>query len=545
MRKSLFAVLVVFALVASVEAAPFQKGVYVASWRSTEYSSPTAKRSIQALEDTGTEWLAVVSPNFLEDKHSTAIYAEGNDRNSGVDKSAPTDADLEAVIGAAHQQGLKVMLVPQIKVLGPDQWKGEIEFKTEGKWAEWFDAYGAFVLRHAKLAQRLGVEQFSMGNELRNTSHREAEWRELIRQVRGVFSRRLTYCAHHDEVYRIAWWDDLDAIGIDAYWNLVNTTQPSVADIERAWQPHAKKLEELARRFGKQIIFTEVGFRSADGTAEKPWYYDPTGSQVDVDEQADAYEATFRAFFNEPWVGGFYWWAWDIDGENGISDTGYSPQGKPAEDVITEWYGGRREPEGFGWIYRDGFESGWEGQRWSASMDASGAGGRYGSRALRVSAQGLGGIAFDHAGIDASRHGALELYLQGAEDLQLELIVESSAGEFTVDVGSHVKGRLSRQRWTRVVLPLEALPTVLGPVRISLQDFSGRGATFAVDEVRLIEGQPKPEGPSPFEALSKLFEQIVRALGLGSDAAAVASAASEPPAAIQSEGILGALARGR
>jgi len=48
------------------------------------------------------------------------------------------------------------------------------------QWQEWFDTYRAFINHYATLAQENGVEQFCVGTELVGTSHREAEWRDIV-----------------------------------------------------------------------------------------------------------------------------------------------------------------------------------------------------------------------------------------------------------------------------------------------------------------------------------------------------------------------------
>jgi len=60
---------------------------------------------------------------------------------------------------------------------------------------------------------------------------------------------------------------------------------------------------------------------------------------VDLDVQANFYEAACRAVSGLSWLRGVYWWQWMPDPDDGgPDDTGYSPHGKPAEDVLETWY---------------------------------------------------------------------------------------------------------------------------------------------------------------------------------------------------------------
>ena len=58
-----------------------------------------------------------------------------------------------------------------------------------------------------------------------------------------------------------------------------------------------------------------------------------------LEEQANSYEAAYRTFWNLEWFDGMFWWLWRTDPWDGhSSDSGFSPVGKPAENVMTKWY---------------------------------------------------------------------------------------------------------------------------------------------------------------------------------------------------------------
>jgi hypothetical protein len=60
---------------------------------------------------------------------------------------------------------------------------------------------------------------------------REKEWRRVIAAVRGVTSARLTYAANFDAYQRVAFWDALDAIGIQAYFPLTDKATSASAPL--------------------------------------------------------------------------------------------------------------------------------------------------------------------------------------------------------------------------------------------------------------------------------------------------------------------------
>jgi hypothetical protein len=104
--------------------------------------------------------------------------------------------------------------------------------------------------------------------------------------------------------------------------------------------PHVTELEALSRRWGKPIIFTEIGYRSLDGANMAPWDWQAEG-KVDLQEQADCYRAFFETFWKRyDWFSGVFWWYWETDPEQGgLQDTDYTPHGKPAEAVLQEFFG--------------------------------------------------------------------------------------------------------------------------------------------------------------------------------------------------------------
>ncbi len=56
--------------------------------------------------------------------------------------------------------------------------------------------------------------------------------------------------------------------------------------------------------------------------------------------QAAAYEAFFQATWDLPWVAGAYWWKWFPQHERsgGDGDDGFTPQNKPAQKIMADWY---------------------------------------------------------------------------------------------------------------------------------------------------------------------------------------------------------------
>jgi len=185
------------------------------------------------------------------------------------------------------------------------------------------------------------MEMFCIGVELHSAvRERPAFWRQLIQEIRAIYPGELTYDANWFQEYRdVSFWDQLDYIGIHAYFPLTNSLDARVDELERGWQPYLESIEALQQTYGKKVIFTEIGYRSIAGAAIEPWNW-TVRRRLDLQEQADSYEALFRTFWHQPWFAGLYIWKWRPDHlrAGGASDDQFSPQNKPAETVLARWF---------------------------------------------------------------------------------------------------------------------------------------------------------------------------------------------------------------
>ena len=304
----------------------FQKGISYASWQHDAYDTPEADRSISSLKEIDVKWVSLVVTWYQEAPDSTIIYRDP--------RLTPDDEGIIRAIKLIHRLGMRVLLKPTVDV-ADGTWRGEIRFDSEEDWRAWFSSYRYFINYYAELAAKYGVEELSIGVELAGTIHREKEWRRIIENVRSRFRGPLVYAANWDNYHNVSFWDALDYVGIDAYFELAVRASPKLEELLAAWAPWAAELEAFHQQVQKPILFTEIGCRSLAGASAHPWDF-LTSGEVDLEEQALYYEAAFRTFWNRPWFYGFYWWAWGPN--SGNADTGYSPQGKPAELILKEWY---------------------------------------------------------------------------------------------------------------------------------------------------------------------------------------------------------------
>ena len=194
-----------------------------------------------------------------------------------------------------------------------------------------------------RLAEQLQVDLFCIGTEIRRSAiDHPAYWRDLIQQIRQVYSGPLTYAPNWDEYEYVNFWDQLDYIGVDAYFSLLPDETPKVCDLKEAWEPIKVNLRNFSKRYNKPILFTEWGYLSLGGCAYQTWELEKNRSSAAVNEQAqaNACQALLETFAEEDWwAGGFQWkWYADMASSNRDRSDDYTPQGKRAAQLLKQLY---------------------------------------------------------------------------------------------------------------------------------------------------------------------------------------------------------------
>jgi hypothetical protein len=316
----------------------FQRGVSYSAWARDAFRSSESDESLRLLTGTNTKWIAICLSWAQSNTTSNDIHPDPN--------RTPTVDSVRHAIEVAHSLGLKVMLKPMVdtledeKIQGyPTVWRGEIQPSVE-----WFESYSEFINSFAEFAEQNNVELFSVGCEFKATTSEKEQWKRIISGVREHYSGPITYAADWTSYQDIEWWESLDYVGIDAYFPLsLFNYDPSLEELKNAWDNYANEIEEWISGVDKPVIFTEIGYRSGDGTNVAPSNY-WLDMSVDLQEQRDCYEAAFQALWNRNWFYGFYWWTWIYDPAQGGNDDSYhTPQNKPTQELITQWYSQARQ----------------------------------------------------------------------------------------------------------------------------------------------------------------------------------------------------------
>ncbi|MEO8219116.1 MAG: glycoside hydrolase TIM-barrel-like domain-containing protein, partial [Acidobacteriota bacterium] len=251
-------------------------------------------------------WIVQTPFGWQTSARSTEVRFSGNGGYWGE-----RDQGIESTTLLARRYGIHTLLKPHLWIRG-GVWSGEIAMRSDSEWKSWFSSYDDFILHYAQLAQRLGIEELSIGTELGGTTiTRGQDWRKIIASVRAVYSGKLTYSANWGEFEQVTFWNDLDSISIQAYFPLTKKNHPTVDELLTGWNAYLRAIEAVQARYGKPVQFTEIGYRSAPDAAIEPWQWPKRlDLSSDPETQARCYEAFFRVFWKRPWFAGAYFWKW-------------------------------------------------------------------------------------------------------------------------------------------------------------------------------------------------------------------------------------------
>jgi len=289
---------------------------------------------IAPIIDINANWVTLMPFGFMRNLDHPTIQYNSDRQWWGESKEGIKQT---AVLFKKH--GLNVMLKPHLWI-GRGNFTGHIKMGNEENWRLLENQYETFILDFASHAQEKGFDMFCIGTELNTfVSKRPDFWINLIAKIRKVYKGKITYAENWDSYANVPFWNKLDYIGVDAYFPLSDSQNINEKLLQKGWNKHKKGLKDLSVKEEKQILFTEYGYRSIDYTAKEPWSTEE--NLVNSENQKIALKSLYDNFWMEPWFAGGFLWKWydRINPARGNISTDYTPQNKPAEDLIRHTYG--------------------------------------------------------------------------------------------------------------------------------------------------------------------------------------------------------------
>lgn len=287
------------------------------------------------VEKLNANFAAVMPFGFIRDLNNPEII-----HNTDRQWFGETRAGAKQYSEELRKQNIKIMVKPHIWIRR-GEFTGFLDMKSEDDWKKLEAEYSEFILEYAQLSEEINAEIFCIGTELENFVKKRPEyWNRLITKIKEVYKGKLTYAANWDEYKRTPFWGQLDFIGIDAYFPVSDEQTPTFETSMEGWKNHKPQIKALSDQNQKPVLFTEYGYRSVDYAGKKPWVYDRSMTEVNMEAQMNTSKALYETFWKEEWFAGGFLWKWfvDYDKSGGVEDNQFTPQNKPVETVIKTYY---------------------------------------------------------------------------------------------------------------------------------------------------------------------------------------------------------------
>ncbi|HJW89829.1 MAG TPA: hypothetical protein VJ436_04225 [Anaerolineales bacterium] len=333
---------------------------YHPSWNSR---LPVAYKHLQTL---GANWV-VLSPTWTYTRQSAPML----EIVTGQD---PLWTDVSESLERAQAFGFNAAIFPTHRFpINPDEWWSGAP-RNFAWWVAWFERYRSFVLHHADLAEIRDVQALILGGETVSPAlpggvlwdgspsgvplDAEIRWRALLDEVRQRYTGQLIWALPFGPLVKTppAFIDSLDLVYL--LWSAPLTDDPAAAEQtlqERVAALLDAELQTFQAHSRKPLILG-VAYPSADGALtgclpdplaivvetclpldllSRP-NPDIASVEVDLEEQARAYQALLLAINERHWISGFI--SRGYYPPAALQDKSSSINGKPAEAILQEWF---------------------------------------------------------------------------------------------------------------------------------------------------------------------------------------------------------------
>jgi len=284
-------------------------------------------RNLQDASRLGARWVQLSFPTYLRNHDSIEFPV--------LDRRTPDLSTVQRSIMRAKSSGFKVALHPILLIQDPEDphWRGQLDPMEKELW---YDNYQQWIVQLGRLAQRCHVDLFFVGSELSSMQNDRAEWLKILKSVRLEFSGPVTYSANWDKWAQVSFAEQLDGLGVNGYVPFPGHQAQSGEQLIQHLLPFRSRLLRWSEQVGLPIFFSEVGYPSHSRALDTPWNQ-YQGQQIDVESQKRGYEAFIATFSGDQQIRGVFFYALHRDG--GLRDAGYTPIGKPAEEIIRKYLG--------------------------------------------------------------------------------------------------------------------------------------------------------------------------------------------------------------
>jgi hypothetical protein len=311
--------------------------------------SPLAGVAFQNALSYRADWV-FLTPTWTVSSNNPLLFSPqpGND---------PLWGDTLGEVASGHKLGLNVGLFPTPRFSNlADDWRSV----DPSDWNVWFDAYRNFALYHADLAAASGAQALILGGErippalYDGNPAADEKFRSLIGEIRQRYTGSLLWAYYYPGIMQSPppFLDMVD--GVYVLWNAPLSTNPAASPQEMAVEA-GRLLDADILPFAVSIqkpITLAIAYPSVYGSATGclpgpaggclDWMAfsrpnpDLPAYQLDLQGQANIYDAMLLAVNDRPWLSGFV--SRGYYPPAALADKSASINGKPSSDVIGFWY---------------------------------------------------------------------------------------------------------------------------------------------------------------------------------------------------------------
>lgn len=310
-----------------------------------------AMHNVQALR---ANWLTI-TPTWTVQRTDPFLF-------STLPGKDPLWQDTGATIGQARAQGLNVAVFPAVRLPHGQAAFWNAAPRTPEWWNLWFSRYRAFAINYADLASQNSAQALVLGGEWVSPAlpgaagapaDAELRWRALLAEVRGRFNGQIYWAIPYtaSPLQTPIFLDAAD--GYYLLWRMPIAAQPGApvdAMTAEAGRLMDADLLPLLQRMNKPLVIA-LAFPSANGTATNcipsgggclAWESldrpnaDVPDVGIDLNGQANAYQAVLRAVNDRAWVSGVV--SQGYYPPAALMDKSASIHGKRAADYLWYWF---------------------------------------------------------------------------------------------------------------------------------------------------------------------------------------------------------------
>lgn len=333
------------------------QATYRPNW---SFFAPQALTNIQALganQVTFTPTWTYNSINPLE-----FAISPGND---------PLWIDSAIMIGQARALGLQVAIFPIPRFPGTAAEFWSQAPRDNAWWQEWFDTYRTFLVNYADLASQSGSQILILGGDWLSPAlpdgkladgsssgvpaDADARWAAIITELRSHFSGNIWWALPYTKaslLVPLSFLQETD--GIYLLWSAALTTQGGASRSDLANEAGRlldNEVSALPSLINKPVILA-LAYPSATGSSTGcladgrggclSWEAlsqpnpDVGSVSLDLQSQADLYEAVLTAVNSRSWINGVVSRGYYLPAA--LQDKSASVHGKPAADILWYWF---------------------------------------------------------------------------------------------------------------------------------------------------------------------------------------------------------------